>query len=89
MNRIILAVSLSMLSGAVLADQYVNPHVRKDGTYVEGHFRSSPNETRIDNYSTQGNTNPYTGQKGYVDPFKLPDLSPSYGTPRQPRSRGF
>jgi len=30
----------------------------------QGHYRSSPNSTQRDNYSTYGNTNPYTGQRG-------------------------
>lgn len=30
-------------------------------------MRSSPNNNRFDNYSTQGNTNPYTGERGYQD----------------------
>lgn len=90
MKQLILIMILIGLTGtAVAADTYVNPYVRKDGTYVEGHWRTAPNDTRMDNYSTQGNTNPYTGQKGYVDPLKLPDPAPTYGTPRQKRSYGF
>jgi hypothetical protein len=55
-----------------MAADYVKPHIRKDGTYVEGHYRSSPNKSKLDNYSTQENVNPYTGQKGYVDPYAAP-----------------
>ncbi len=40
------------------------------GTYVQPYYRSSPNTTRFDNYSTKGNYNPYTGKKGYTSPFK-------------------
>ncbi len=42
----------------------VSGHVRRDGTYVQGHTRTSPNSTNWDNYSTKGNTNPYTGSTG-------------------------
>jgi hypothetical protein len=42
----------------------VKPYVRKDGTYVQPHWRSSPNSTRLDNYSSKGNVNPFTGKKG-------------------------
>lgn len=88
MKRIILAIGLFAISGLTLADQYVRPYVRKDGTYVEGHMRSSPNSTRTDNWSSQGNVNPYTGQKGYEDPYK-PQTPPStYGTQPQ-RNRGY
>lgn len=43
---------------------YVNGYYKQDGTYIEGHYRSTPNSTVYDNYSTYGNTNPYTGKKG-------------------------
>lgn len=60
---------------------YVKPHIRKNGTYVEGHVRSAPNRSQHDNYSSQGNYNPYTGQKGTVDPFKGNDGG--FNQPRQ------
>lgn len=63
MKAIIAIVALAASSMA-FADQYVRPHVTKDGTYVEGYHRSSPNNNRYDNYSSQGNINPYTGQRG-------------------------
>lgn len=48
----------------------------KYGTYRQPHFRTSPNRTKFDNWSTRGNINPYTGRKGSADPFKpkLPKL---------------
>jgi hypothetical protein len=46
------------------AQVYVDGYTRRDGTYVQGHYRSSPNHTVQDNYSHRGNTNPYTGQTG-------------------------
>lgn len=58
------------------AQTYVKPYVKRDGTYVEGHMRSNPNSTRQDNYSTQGNVNPYTGKDGTESPYKpLPGYS--------------
>jgi hypothetical protein len=63
MNRIIPLVLLMPVIAA--ADQYVSPHFRRDGTYIEGYHRSAPNGTTLDNYSHQGNTNPYTGERGY------------------------
>ncbi len=47
------------------ADVYVNGYYRSNGTYVDPHYRSDPNHTASDNWSSWGNTNPYTGQKGY------------------------
>jgi hypothetical protein len=45
-------------------DVHVKGYTRKDGTYVAPYTRTAPNKTRNDNYSTQGNVNPYTGQRG-------------------------
>ncbi|MCH5347574.1 MAG: hypothetical protein J1E63_10705 [Muribaculaceae bacterium] len=50
---------------------YVNGYTKSNGTYVPGHYRSKPNSTNRDNYSTQGNRNPYNGNSGY----RAPDYS--------------
>lgn len=39
-------------------------YTRKDGTTVKGHYKSNSNKTKDDNWSTKGNTNPFTGKKG-------------------------
>jgi len=60
---------------------YVQPHQRSDGTIVKGHMRTNPNSTNRDNYSTLGNTNPWTGQQGWIPPDNKPSPSnyiPSY-----------
>ncbi len=44
--------------------------VTKSGTYRSPHYRTSPNKTKIDNWSTKGNINPYTGKSGTVNPLK-------------------
>jgi hypothetical protein len=43
--------------------------VRKDGAYIPPHTRTSPNKTKLDNYSTKGNVNPHTGKKGTKNPY--------------------
>lgn len=43
---------------------YVSGYTNSIGTYVQGHHRTTPNSTRVDNYSTIGNRNPYTGTIG-------------------------
>lgn len=59
-----------LLAGSAFArDVYVQPHTTKNGTYVEGHHRTAPDSNPYNNYSTQGNTNPYTGQSGTVNPY--------------------
>lgn len=62
---------LALASTNVIADQYVNGYVKRDGTYVDGHFKSNNNGYKYDNYSTQGNVNPYTGKPGTIDPYKI------------------
>lgn len=52
------------LGSAAFAQVAVHGYTRKDGTYVQPYERTAPNNTRNDNYSTQGNVNPYTGQPG-------------------------
>ena len=42
----------------------VRPYTNPNGTYVAPHVQTNPNNTQRDNYSTQGNINPYTGQMG-------------------------
>jgi|GEM_PF-733397 len=57
---------------------YVKPHIR-NGTYIEGHYRTNPNSTNRDNYSTLGNTNPHTLQPGWISPDNK--QIPSYSNP--------
>lgn len=40
------------------------------GKYIQPHYRTSPNKSRFDNWSTKGNYNPYTGKKGTTSPLK-------------------
>jgi len=46
----------------------VSGYYRKDGTYVQPYFRTAPNSTNRDNFSTKGNINPYTGKSGWIEP---------------------
>ena len=50
----------------------VNGYFRSNGTYIQPHYRTTPNSTNRDNFSTQGNTNPYTGKPGLVIPDNKP-----------------
>jgi hypothetical protein len=47
---------------------YVSGYYKSNGTYVKPHYRTAPNSTNRDNFSTRGNINPYTGQPGYITP---------------------
>lgn len=89
LRTLILSLPVLFASLFALADNNVSGYYRKDGTYVSPHSRSSSNTTNRDNYSTQGNRNPYTGSTG----SKAQDYSPqarSYGgsAPINTGSRG-
>ncbi len=45
-------------------DVYVRPHLRSDGSFVNGHMRSRPDSSFTNNWTTFPNTNPYTGREG-------------------------
>ncbi|MFZ2587191.1 MAG: hypothetical protein WAZ18_03600 [Alphaproteobacteria bacterium] len=60
---------LLLLSASAAHAEWVNGYTRSNGTYVAPHARSAPDGNRFNNYSTQGNTNPYTGQAGTVNPY--------------------
>lgn len=78
---------LLAVSGSALAAN-VDGYIRKDGTYVAPHQRSNPNSNKMDNYSSQGNVNPYTGQQGTVNPYQQPQpqyQNPYGQQPKQPR----
>lgn len=47
----------------------VSGHFRSNGTYVQPHRATNPNTSKLDNWSTRGNVNPYTGQSGTKNPF--------------------
>ena len=53
----------------------VNGYYKSNGTYVNGYNRTSPNSTKLDNFSTKGNLNPYTSKTGTVNPYR--SYSPS------------
>lgn len=78
----ILALGL-VAAGAVLAQgsHTTKAYVKKDGTYVAPSIKTNPNDTKLDNYSSKGNVNPYTGKEGTVDPYKIEPMKPlkAYG----------
>lgn len=68
MKTLLLSAALLAISSTAFADTYVRGYTKSNGTYVQPHHRSDSNSTPYDNYSTQGNTNPYTGERGSVNP---------------------
>ena len=80
---VLVIISLLFLFTTVFAaDTWVNGYYRKDGTYVPGYHRSAPDSNPWNNYSTKGNTNPYTGKPGYVNPYNSYSPNPyKYNNP--------
>jgi len=64
-KRIILSVFIIftfLISIEIFAQVKVEGYYRKDGTYVQPHYRSNPDGNPYNNWSFPGNTNPYTGK---------------------------
>ena len=78
MKKLILIASFISVS-AFANDTYVHGYTKSNGTYVEPHYRTHQDSNPYNNYSTQGNTNPYTEKEGTVDPYKSYQPKP-YGS---------
>ncbi len=71
MKTIILGIILFLTPLAAMAQVHVRGHYnRRTGTYVAPHYRSVPDHSRLNNWSTRGNYNPFTGKRGSTDPIR-------------------
>lgn len=62
---------LSFTASAEARTTHVKGYYKpSSGRYVTPHYKTTPNRSKFDNFSTKGNYNPYTGKKGTVNPFK-------------------
>lgn len=60
-----LLLALLLASPAMAAKRVrVKAHTTKSGKHVPAHVRTSPDSKKSNNWSTRGNTNPYTGKEG-------------------------
>lgn len=66
----IVGILLGLVGSVDAASRVRGYYKPSTGSYIQPHYRSSPNRSRYDNYSTKGNYNPYTGKKGYTSPYK-------------------
>lgn len=68
MKKIVVSILIAMMtivSVSAQTQKYQKGYYKKNGTYVQGHYKTSPDRTNHNNYSTRGNRNPTTGNKGY------------------------
>ena len=96
MRTKLVCLVLALIPMTAAADNYVRGYARQDGTYVQPHYQTAPNQYRHDNYSAQGNTNPYTGREGtqrheYTTPpaYNQNYGNPNYGQGQQRANRGL
>ena len=83
--RYLVALALFLAAaGADAQDTYVNGYFKSDGTYVQPHYRSAPDNNPYNNWSTQPNINPYTGQQGTQNPWGAPSGTYKPYQPYQP-----
>jgi hypothetical protein len=84
--KITLAIAAFVLFGFSQANaDTVRGYVRKDGTYVAPHQRTSPDHNPYNNYNFPGNYNPNSGRTTpgnadtYLDRYNNQDLGRSSG----------
>ena len=77
MKKLLILLTAACLFASPAFARYQRGYYKPStGKYVQSHYKTNSDSTRWNNYSTKGNFNPYTGQKGYRSPYK----TPSYGT---------
>jgi len=80
---VFLLLALSVVSS--FGQVYVSGCHKKNGTFVQPHYRSNPDGNSYNNWSTKGNMNPYTGKVGTKNPALLPTSNCGYtGSLSQP-----
>jgi len=57
----VLLVLISFLTVSLAEAGWVGGYTRRDGTYVQPHYRSNPDGNPYNNYNFPGNYNPNTG----------------------------
>lgn len=57
----VLLVLISFLTVSIAEAGWVGGYTRRDGTYVQPHYRTNPDGNPYNNYNFPGNYNPNTG----------------------------
>jgi len=77
-SAILIFIIFLLFLSFVYADVWVNGYYKKNGTYVQGHWRSSPDSDPTNNFSYPGNVNPYTGKVAPGNPETYLKNYPNY-----------
>jgi len=65
----LLSIALAWAPALVNAGSHaVRGHTTKKGVYVPPHRATNPDHSKLNNWSTKGNVNPYTGKPGTKGP---------------------
>ena len=91
MKKLIFAAIMFILSVNSFAQTstYVNGYTRSNGTYVSGYHRTTPDNTRDNNFSTRGNVNPYNGNIGTKPGGQNSSAYNNFSTPSYPSTSSY
>lgn len=71
----VVAFALMMVPSAYASKGvWVDGFTKKNGTRVDGHYRSRPDDSYNNNWSTRANKNPHTGKVGENRPLNNQEL---------------
>jgi len=59
MKKILLVLLIAIFTTSLAYAGYVRGYTRSDGTYVQGYWRSEPNNTKSDNYGPSKSSSDY------------------------------
>jgi hypothetical protein len=65
MRTLLLGLIALAVACPAFADVHVNGYYKQNETYVAPHERSDPDGDKSNNWSHEGNVNPYTGKEGH------------------------
>ena len=82
MSILVVVILVLVITTVANADVRVRGYYRRNGTYVQPHYRSNPDGNPHNNWSTYPNVNPYTGKRGTKRLSTMSNINvPSYGKP--------
>ena len=94
MKKVFLTAVLAGISYFGNTQVWVDGYTKSNGTIVQGHYRTEPNNTKLDNWTTKPNVNPYTGETGTKivkdTYYNAPSYTtPTYTTPKRSKSNDY